>query len=109
MPLTDQAVLDYIAAHPGAGREDVRRNVAPQVSSPTVWRALKRLVDDGRLEVFGKGRATGYSLAGSAVVRGTSANTVQPAATRRLQEGICRSLCPEQELLSWQGRPATPA
>ncbi len=69
MPLTDQAILDYIAAHPGAGREDVRRNVAPEVSSPTVWRALKRLVDEGRLEVFGKGRATGYSLAGSAVVR----------------------------------------
>ncbi len=69
MPLTDQAILDYIAAHPGAGREDVRRNVAPEVSSPTVWRALKRLVDEGRLEVFGKGRATGYSLAGSAAVR----------------------------------------
>ena len=25
MALTDQAMLDYIAAHPGAGREDVRR------------------------------------------------------------------------------------
>ena len=81
MPLTDQAVLDYIAAHPGAGREHVRRNVAPQVSSPTVWRALKRLVDDGRLEVFGKGRATGYSLAGSAVVR---AHLQTPYNRRRL-------------------------
>ena len=81
MPLTDQAVLDYIAAHPGAGREDVRRNVAPEVSSPTVWRALKRLVDAGRLEVFGKGRATGYSLAGSAVVR---AHLQTPYNRRRL-------------------------
>ena len=69
MPLTDQGILDYIGAVPGAGREDVRRNVAPEVSSPTVWRALKRLVDDGRLEVSGKARATGYSLAGAAVVR----------------------------------------
>ncbi|MDD9963631.1 MAG: Fic family protein [Gammaproteobacteria bacterium] len=69
MPLTDQSVLDYISAHPGAGREDVRRNVAPDVSSPTVWRRLKRLVDDGRLEVSGKARATGYRLAGAAVVR----------------------------------------
>jgi len=69
MPLTDQAILDYIADHPGAGREDVRRHVAPDVSPPTVWRALKRLVDDGRLEVSGKARATGYSLAGAAVVR----------------------------------------
>ncbi len=86
MPLTDQAVLDYIAAHPGAGREDVRRNVAPEVSSPTVWRALKRLVDDGRLEVFGKGRATGYSLAGSAVVRAhlqTPYNRRRPAVYRK--------------------------
>ena len=69
MPLTDRGILDYIGAVPGAGREDVRRNVAPEVSPPTVWRALKRLVDEGRLEVSGKARATGYSLAGAAVVR----------------------------------------
>ena len=69
MPLTDQAILDYIADHPGAGREDIRRHVAREVSAPTVWRALKKLVDEGRLEVSGKARATGYSLAGAAVVR----------------------------------------
>lgn len=69
MALTDQALLDYIAAHPGAGREDIRRHVAPEVSPPTIWRALKRLVDEDKLEVSGKGRATGYSLAGAAVVR----------------------------------------
>ena len=32
MPFTDQAVLDHIAAHPGAGREHVLRHVAPGVS-----------------------------------------------------------------------------
>ncbi len=69
MPLTDQAILDYIAAHPGARREDVRRNVSPEVSPPTVWRALKRLVDQGRLEISGKARATSYTLAGASVVR----------------------------------------
>lgn len=69
MPLTDQAILDYIAGHPGAGREEIRRDVAPEASDTTVWRALKRLVDEGRLEVSGKARATGYSLAGAAVVR----------------------------------------
>ncbi len=69
MPLTDQGILDYIASHPGAGREDVRRGVAADVSPVTVWRALRRLVDEGRLEVTGKARATGYSLAGAAVVR----------------------------------------
>ena len=81
MPLTNQAILDYIAAHPGAGREDVRRNVAPELSPPTVWRALKRLVDEGRLEVSGKARATGYSLTGAAVVR---AHLQTPYNRRRL-------------------------
>ena len=86
MPLTDQAILDYIAGHPGAGREDVRRNVASEVSPPTVWRALKRLVDEGRLEVSGKARATGYSLAGAAVVRAhlrTPYNRRRPAVYRK--------------------------
>ena len=69
MPVTDQAILDYIAAHPGARREDIRRHVARDVSAPTIWRALRRLVDEGKLEVAGKGRATGYSPAGASVVR----------------------------------------
>ena len=86
MPFTDQAVLDHIAAHPGAGREHVRRHVAPEVSAPTVWRVLKRLVDEGRLEVSGSARATGYSLAGAAVVRAhlqTPYNRWRPAVYRK--------------------------
>ena len=69
MSLSDQAILDYIAANPGVGREDIRRHVARDVSDTTVWRALRRLIDENRLEVTGKGRATRYSLAGAAVVR----------------------------------------
>ena len=69
MTLSNQAILDYIAAHPGARREDIRRQAAPDASETTVWRALKRLLDEGKLEVSGKGPATGYSLAGPAVVR----------------------------------------
>ena len=69
MALSNQRILDYIAAHPGAGREEIRRHTAPNASSPTVWRALKRLVEENKLEVSGKGRATGYSLADAAVVR----------------------------------------
>lgn len=81
MPRIDQAILDYIAAHPGAGREDIRRNVAPNVSVPTVWRALRRLMDDGRLEVSGKARATRYEVAGAAAVR---AHLRTPYNRRRL-------------------------
>ncbi|HEX4999847.1 MAG TPA: Fic family protein, partial [Terriglobia bacterium] len=44
-------------------------NVAPGASPTTIWRALSRLVDEGKLEVTGQARATRYSLAGAAVVR----------------------------------------
>jgi hypothetical protein len=69
MPTTDKAILDYIAAHPGVSREDIRKHVAPDVSETTMWRTLKRLADGGKLTVTGKARATGYTIAGSAVVR----------------------------------------
>ncbi|MDO6591958.1 Fic family protein [Loktanella sp. D2R18] len=69
MALSDQDILNFIAANPGAGRDAIRKGVAQDVSETTVWRALKRLVDEGRLEVSGKGRATGYQIAGAAVVR----------------------------------------
>jgi hypothetical protein len=69
MLLSDQAILRFIAQCPGAGRDAVRRAVAPHASDTTVWRALNRLVDEGRLEVSGKARSTGYSIAGAAVVR----------------------------------------
>lgn len=81
MPRIDQAILDYIAVHRDAGREDIRRNVAPEVSAPTVWRALRRLTDGGRLEVSGKARATRYGLAGAAAVR---AHVQTPCNRRRL-------------------------
>ncbi len=83
MPLSDQALLDYISAHPGAGRDDIRRHAAPDVSKTTIWRALKKLIDENRLEVAGKGRATGYTLAGASVVRAhlqTPYNRRKPAS-----------------------------
>ena len=81
MTLADHSILDYIAAHPGARREEIRRGVVPDVSETTVWRILKRLVDEGKLEVMGKGPATGYSLAGAMVVR---AHLQTPYNRRRL-------------------------
>ena len=69
MAIADQALLDYIGAHSGVSREDIRKQVAPTASQATVWRALKRLADEGELEVSGKGRATRYSLAGAMAVR----------------------------------------
>lgn len=86
MPLSDQAILDFIAAHPGAGREAVRRHVAPEVSQSTMWRALKKLIDEGKLEIRGKGRATAYYLAGPAVIHAylkTPYNQRKPVAYNR--------------------------
>ncbi|MFK7878144.1 Fic family protein [Roseobacter sp.] len=65
----EQNILDFVAERPLSGREAIRRGAAPDVSSPTIWRALKRLVDAGRLDVSGRGRGTEYSVAGSASVR----------------------------------------
>ena len=81
MAFADRTLLDYIAAHPGAGREEIRRHVAPTSSGPTVWRALKRLVGEGQLAVSGRARATGYRIAGPAVVR---AHLRTPCHRRRL-------------------------
>ena len=69
MARLEQDILDFVSRNPGAGRDAIRKGAAKDVSETTVWRALKRLVEEGRLEVSGKGRATGYQLAGSAVVR----------------------------------------
>jgi hypothetical protein len=69
MALSDQDILDFVGENPGAGRDAIRKGVAQDVSETTIWRLLKRLVEEGRLEVSGKGRATGYRIAGGAVVR----------------------------------------
>lgn len=69
MPVNDQALLDYVAAHSGSRRGEIRRHVAAEASDATIWRALKRLVEQGRLAVSGNGPATGYTLAGADAVQ----------------------------------------
>ena len=60
----DRVILSYVASHPGCARSQIRREVAPDASASTVWRSLRRLVDAGRLEVVGEGRATRYRVGG---------------------------------------------
>lgn len=69
MAFSEHDILDFVAENPSAGRNAIHKGVARDASETTVWRVLKRLVDEGRLEVSGRGRATGYQIAGSAVVR----------------------------------------
>ena len=80
MALSDQKILDYIAAHPGARREEIRRHAVPNASNPTVWRVLRRLVEENKLGVSGRGRATGYRLVGADEVR---AHLAKPYNRRR--------------------------
>ena len=68
MILIDRAVLTYVSNHPGCARSEIRRDVAPDASTSTVWRALRRLVDAGKLEVVGEGRGTRYRVAGGEAV-----------------------------------------
>ena len=64
----DRVILSYVASHPGCARSQIRREAAPDASASTVWRSLRRLVDAGRLEVVGEGRATRYRVAGREAV-----------------------------------------
>ena len=68
MLINERAVLSYVSNHPGCGRSQLRRHLAPDASKSTVWRALRRLVDAGQLQVVGEGRATTYRVAGSEAV-----------------------------------------
>ena len=69
MEHSDQDVLRLVAENPGIGRRAILNGLGRGVSETTVWRILRRLLDEGRIEVSGKGRATTYKIAGSAVVR----------------------------------------
>ena len=65
----EQAVLEFIANNPGAGRKAIRRGAAAEASETTVWRTLARLLETGQLQAAGSGRGTNYSLVGGAAVR----------------------------------------
>ena len=69
MTSIEQDILTYIAANPESGRDAIRRGAAPEAGYTTIWRALTRLVETGKLEVSGRGRATKYIIAGSGVIR----------------------------------------
>jgi hypothetical protein len=69
MTSIEHEILSYIAANPKSGREAIRRGAALGAGETTIWRALTRLVETGKLEVSGRGRATRYTIAGSGVVR----------------------------------------
>lgn len=64
-----QAVIDFVTANPSVSRKEIQRRVAPGVSDTTLWRVLKRLISENRLEVTGRGPSTRYSPAGAAVIR----------------------------------------
>ena len=68
MVLSDQSIIDYIATHPGAKRAQIHKEVASDTNTTTLWRAFSRLVAEGKLQQTGRGRATGYVVAGSEVI-----------------------------------------
>ena len=108
MILIDRAVLTYVSNHPACARSEIRREVAPDASTSTVWRALRRLVDAGKLEVVGEGRGTRYRVAGGEAVlahlrtpvhlRSTAryrtefAGRYQPNESRYLKDEDCAEL-----------------
>ena len=96
MLLTDRAVLSYISNHPECGRSQIRRHVAPDASASTVWRALRRLVDAGKLQMVGEGRATRYRVAGSEAVRAHLRMPIHFRSTVRYRKDFTRRYRPNE-------------
>ena len=96
MLLTDRAVLSYISNHPECGRSQIRRHVAPDASASTVWRALRRLVDAGKLQMVGEGRATRYRVAGSEAVRAHLRMPIHFRSTVRYRKEFTRRYRPNE-------------
>ena len=105
MPVTDQAILNYIATHPGAGRENIRQAIAPKASNTTLWRALRHLINKKTALRIRQG--PGDRLHTRRISRGArlSANTLQPAPRANLQQRVPGRLCAKQDLLSERARP----
>ena len=96
MLVSDHAVLSYISNHPECGRSQIRRHVAPDASASTVWRALRRLVDAGKLQMVGEGRATRYRVAGSEAVRAHLRMPIHFRSTVRYRKDFTRRYRPNE-------------
>ena len=96
MILIDRAVLTYVSNHPGCARSEIRRDVAPEASTSTVWRALRRLVDAGKLEVVGEGRGTRYRVAGGEAVLAHLRTPVHLRSTARYRTEFARRYRPNE-------------
>lgn len=118
MALSDQSILDYIAAHPGAKRAAILKDVARDVSETTLWRALSRLVEEGKLESTGRGRATGYVIAGAGIVQAYLQTPYNQRPPKHYNKEFVDAYIPNQTFylpetdrlrLAEAGRPAGPA
>ena len=72
MPVVDQRILDHVPRHPGVGRGDIRRHVAPELSPPTIWRALRRLAPAVLVDVGTRPRSS--AAASDGTVAGVAAS-----------------------------------
>jgi hypothetical protein len=118
MAVSDQSILDYVAAHPGAKRGELIREVGRDVSETTLWRALSRLVKEGKLETAGKGRATGYVIAGAGVVEAYLRTPYNQRPPTSYSKAFVDSYIPnktfyltpeDRQRLAEAGRPTGPA
>lgn len=69
MPLSEDAILDFLKQHKSARRDEIRRGLDAEASETTVWRHLKILLAAHKIEVEGRGSATRYRLAGATSIR----------------------------------------
>lgn len=61
----EDKILDYLQVHPSSSREDIYWGIHFTKSDATIKRILAKLVQEGRISVSGKARATRYSCVSS--------------------------------------------
>jgi hypothetical protein len=93
----DQVLQLLLTEAQGLREPDIRRQLRPRVSQPTLWRVLNGLRAEGRLTVEGRARATRYHAA-DRIDRPTlrSRRLHQHVAERLAREPALRALARER-------------
>jgi hypothetical protein len=90
---TGEHVLELLLTAPqGLSAPEIRRQLRPRISQPTLWRVLDALRSEGRLTVEGHARATRY--------HGSERTALSTLRSRRLHRHVATRLAHDPALRS---------
>jgi Fe2+ or Zn2+ uptake regulation protein len=86
-------ILGLLAMNPGGlSASELRTQIRPQVSQPTLWRRLDELRAAGRVRMIGHGRSTRY-------VGATSGHAIADLRSKALHKEVGKKLLRQPQLL----------